>query len=264
MSVALQSSLPWIVTGVGLWLPGVPDQRAWQSGARGVPQDEAPPPQGALLDKRTRRRASGLCRALADAFADAALAADVSLASVASVFGSSLGEVSTMLTVLEQTNCRSGPGQDYEILFTYLPGKELEILGRYEPDNYWLVKSEESPTGTCWLWGQFVELKGSFSAVSSVTPPATATKPPPGAPSVEWTFTCSGGTMTVNLNWQDRASDETGYRIFRNGEAIAELPANSTAYVDTFEFTAGEDVDYYVQVYSPFGSANSTVMRMTC
>ena len=93
-----------------------------------------------------------------------------------------------MLTVREQTNCRSGPGQDYEILFTYLPGKELEILGRYEPDNYWLVKADDSPTGNCWLWGEFVELTGSFWAVSSVTPPATSTKPPPGAPSVEWTF----------------------------------------------------------------------------
>ena len=169
-----------------------------------------------------------------------------------------------MLTVLEQTNCRSGPGQDYEILVTYLPGKELEIVGRYEPDNYWLVKADESPTGNCWLWGEFVELTGSFWAVSSVTPPATSTKPPPGAPAVEWTFACSGGNMTVNLNWEDRASDETGYRIFRNGEAITELPANSTSYVDTFEFTAGDDVDYYVQVYSPFGSANSPIMRMTC
>jgi len=70
--------------------------------------------------------------------------------------------------------------------------------------------------------------------------------------------------MTVNLNWEDRANDETGYRIFRNGEAIAELPANATSYVDTFEFTAGDDVDFYVQVHSPFGSANSSIMRMNC
>jgi len=102
MSAPSQEVLPWIVTGVGLWLPGVADHRAWRAGARGCPQDEAPPPEGALLDRRTRRRSSGLCRALADAFADAALSADVPLASVSSVFGSSLGEVSTMLTVLEQ------------------------------------------------------------------------------------------------------------------------------------------------------------------
>lgn len=170
-----------------------------------------------------------------------------------------------MLTVREQTNCRTGPGQDYEILFTYLPGKELEILGRYDPDNYWLVKSAESPTGSCWLWGEYVEVVGSFWAVPSVTPPATATKAPPQAPTFEeWTFSCSGGTLTFNVSWFDKGIDETGYRLFRNGEAVVELPANSTSYVDTFEFTAGDDVDYYLQVYSPYGTANSSIIRVTC
>ncbi len=170
-----------------------------------------------------------------------------------------------MLTVREQTNCRTGPGQDYEVLFTYLPGKELEIIGRYEQDNYWLVKSVESPTGSCWLWGEYVEVAGSFLAVSSVLPPPTSTKAPPQAPSiVEWEFSCSGGILTFTVSWTDRGIDETGYRVFRNNEAVAELPANSSSYVDTFEFTAGENVDYYLQVYSPYGSANSSVMRMMC
>src|SRR5262245_27601341 len=52
-----------------------------------------------------------------------------------------------IITVRESTNCRTGPGQDYEVIFTYLSGKELEIIGRYDQDNYWLVKSAESPTG---------------------------------------------------------------------------------------------------------------------
>jgi len=170
-----------------------------------------------------------------------------------------------MLTVREQTNCRTGPGQDYEVLFTYLPGKELEIVGRYDQDNYWLVKSDETPTGTCWLWGEFVEVTGSYWAVSSVTPPPTSTKAPPQAPSLqEWNFDCSGGALVFTISWTDRATDETGYRFFRNGEAVAELPPNSTSYVDTFEFTAGESVDYYLQVYSPYGSANSSIIRVTC
>ena len=66
------------------------------------------------------------------------------------------------------------------------------------------------------------------------------------------------------VTWIDRAVDETGYRVFRNGEVVAELPANSSSYEGTFEFTAGENVDYYLQVYSPYGSANSSVMRMLC
>jgi hypothetical protein len=170
-----------------------------------------------------------------------------------------------MLTVMEQTNCRTGPGQDYEVVFTYLSGKKLEIVGRYDPDNYWLVRSAESPTGTCWLWGGYVEVTGSYWVVSSVTPPPTATKAPPPAPSIEeWKFSCSGSTLTFTVTWVDKASDETGYRIFRNGETVAELPANTTSYVDTFDTSNVENVDYYLQVYSPYGTGNSSIMRMTC
>ena len=34
--------------------------------------------------------------------------------------------------------------------------------------------------------------------------------------------------MSFIVSWVDKANDETGYRVFRNGEAVAELPANST------------------------------------
>ena len=64
-----------------------------------------------------------------------------------------------MLKVLQQTNCRMGPGQDYEVVYTYLQWKELEIVGAYPQENYWLVKSPESPTGECWLWGEYVEVR---------------------------------------------------------------------------------------------------------
>ena len=169
-----------------------------------------------------------------------------------------------MLTVLEQTNCRAGPGQDYEILFTYLAGKKLEIVGRYDPDNYWLVKSAESPIGTCWLWGEYVEVTGSYGAVPSVTPPATVTSAPPQAPSiVEYKFSCADdGTITFIVSWVDKANNETGYRVFRNGESVAELPANSSSYTETMTPTGNENVDYYLQVYSPFGSANSSIIRI--
>jgi len=112
-----------------------------------------------------------------------------------------------MLTVLQQTNCREGPGQDYQVIFTYLSNKKLEIAGRYDPTNYWLVKSSDSNTGTCWLWGEYVELSGSYWVVPTVTPPPTATLAPPQAPSIQdWQFDCSGGTMTFNLTWEDRAT----------------------------------------------------------
>ena len=168
-------------------------------------------------------------------------------------------------TVSESTNCRTGPGEEYQIVVTYSTGRELEIVGRYDPGNFWLVKSNESPSGTCWLWGDFVEVTGSFWAVSSVTPPATSTGAPPRAPIIlEWNFFCEGGNLNFTVTWRDDATDEAGYRLFRNGEAIVELPANTTTYTDIYDIPVGQNVEYYIQVHSPTGTANTSIMRMRC
>jgi hypothetical protein len=168
-----------------------------------------------------------------------------------------------MLTVRESTNCRTGPGEAYQIVFTYLSGKKLEIVGRYDPGNFWLVKSKESPTGTCWLWGEYVDVTGSYWAVASVTPPPTATSAPPRAPSFQkWNYSCSGGAITFTLIWKDMAAGESGYRVFRNGEQVAELPSDSTTYTDTFDLAdlSNQNVQYYLQVYGSSGSVNSSVI----
>jgi hypothetical protein len=170
-----------------------------------------------------------------------------------------------MLTVQESTNCRSGPGEEYQVIFIYLAGKQLEIVGRYDPGNFWLVKSNESPNGTCWLWGQYVEVTGSYWAVSSVTPPPTTTSAPPLAPIIEeWNFFCEGGILNFTVTWRDVATDETSYRIFRNGEGLVELPANSTTYTDRYDTPADQSVEYYVQAFSAVGTANTSIMRMRC
>jgi hypothetical protein len=170
-----------------------------------------------------------------------------------------------MLTVIEQTNCREGPGQDYPILFSYIAKKKLQIIGRYDPTNFWLVKAPESNTGICWMWGQYVEVSGSYWVVPTVTPPPTATTAPPVAPSiVDWHFDCGSGNMTFTVTWADKATNETGYRVFRDGNQVAELPANSTSFTETIPMQSGESAAYYVQAYAPSGTANTSVMNLTC
>lgn len=169
------------------------------------------------------------------------------------------------LTVLQQTNCREGPGQDYEVVFTYLPNARLTILGRYDPTNYWLVKSDGISSGRCWLWGEYVELSGSYWVVPSVTPPPTATLAPPAAPSLQtWQYFCSAGQMSITIEWTDRAENETGYRILRNGESVAELAPNSTSYSETIPIESGQSAEYYIQVYGPGGTASMIVGKLTC
>jgi hypothetical protein len=173
------------------------------------------------------------------------------------------------LTVLQQTNCRTGPGQDYEVVFTYLPNAKLEIIGYYGIENYWLVKSAESPTGNCWLWGEFVEVTGSFWVVPSVTPPPTSTKTPPNAPSFQsWDYLCevngANNDLTVTLKWSDKSNNETGFRLYRNGELVIDLPANSTSYVDKFAVNSGQTVSYLLEAYNSTGVESDTTSSFGC
>jgi hypothetical protein len=98
------------------------------------------------------------------------------------------------------------------------------------------------------LWGGYVEVKGSYWVVSSVTPPPTATKAPPSAPSIQnWEFFCSAGQMTITILWTDRASNESGYRVIREDVVVAELPADSNRYTETITVAADESVTYYIR-----------------
>lgn len=84
------------IVGVGLRLVGYPSAAAWRAGAR----DEAPP-KGALIERRSRRRCSAFTKALAEAYGEALGASGLDPAAVASVFGSALGEVGTMIKLLD-------------------------------------------------------------------------------------------------------------------------------------------------------------------
>ena len=179
-----------------------------------------------------------------------------------------------MLTLRDATNCRTGPGLAYEIIVTYPINQTLEIVGRYEPGNFWLVKSSESPTGICWLWGEYADVAGIYRTVPMAaapppTPLASVTPRPsrPQAPSLqEFKFYCDSvnNTFTFQLTWADWAANESGYRIYRDGWQVAELPAGSTTYAETIPMPAGQSAEYSVQVYNATGSETMSVKRLSC
>ena len=93
------STAPLSILGVGLWLRGFPSTAAWRFG---TPDPAATKPLGLALDRVNRRRASQLGRALADVGAEAMSEAEVDPATVPTVIGSSIGETSTMIILLDQ------------------------------------------------------------------------------------------------------------------------------------------------------------------
>lgn len=95
----MTSSMEVGVAGVGLFMPDFPTVEEWHAGRR---SDEPHSPSGSRLDRRARGRSSVFTKALAEAYFEAADAAGVELGEGSAVFGSALGEVGTMLGLLNQ------------------------------------------------------------------------------------------------------------------------------------------------------------------
>jgi uncharacterized protein YraI len=173
-----------------------------------------------------------------------------------------------MLKINEPTNCRTGPGQSFDILFTFNAGATVEIVGYYPTNNYWTVKVEGQDE-PCWVWGEYATASGSTGAVPTVNPPPAPTASPPVAPSISsWDYLCgysgSGPDVTFNLEWNDRADNENGYRIYRDDEVVTELPANSTTYSETIGVEEGEPITYWIEVFNSAGMSSTSKISFTC
>ncbi len=168
-----------------------------------------------------------------------------------------------MITINESTNCRTGPGQNYEIIYTFLPGVSTQIVAQYPQDNYWVVKLPHS-SNTCWLWGGYASVTGSFWVVPTTTLPPTTTPIAPNAPTgLSWTHEC-GASITVTLNWTDRSEGEEGFRVLRDGAVVAQLPPNTTTYVDVFFGVATQKYSYAIEVFSGNLTARSGSISFSC
>lgn len=56
------------------------------------------------------------------------------------------------------------------------------------------------------------------------------------------------------LAWQDMSDNEDGFWLYRDGNRVAELPANTTVYEDIFEIIKGGRAStYYVVAYNSAG-----------
>lgn len=170
-----------------------------------------------------------------------------------------------MASVGEVTNCRSGPGTNYERVTQLLPADQVKIIGFFPP-NYWVVSTK---LGDCWLSGEFATPVGSFAAVPTVTAPPTPKGDTPEAatfpPKNGWTFFCYGpGQADITLTWNDKADNESGYRVLRDGEVIVELPANSSNFAETIKLDSGQSVQYKIRAYNLIGEADSAAVNITC
>jgi len=61
--------------------------------------------------------------------------------------------------VLQQANCRYGPGAGYLYKYRLYPGNNIEIIGRNETGT-WIVIQAIGGTNPCWVKASLLEIKG--------------------------------------------------------------------------------------------------------
>jgi hypothetical protein len=167
-----------------------------------------------------------------------------------------------MISVGDVTNCRTGPGVNYERLTQILPNTSVEIIGFYSP-NYWVVTTS---AGNCWVSGEFATPAGSYAAIPTVTAPPTPQGGSPDTVSLQkWDISCDyvNNEASVTIRWADQ-DGETGYRVIRNDEMAAELTANNTEFKETITLLAGQSVGYSIVVFNAAGSNNSKTITLSC
>jgi uncharacterized protein YraI len=167
-----------------------------------------------------------------------------------------------LISVDDVTNCRTGPGTNFERVTQITPGEQIKIIGVFET-SYWIVSTS---AGVCWVSAEFATPMGSVQAVPTVTSPATPTGNAPQEVSLQkWDILCNYQTnqADVTIRWSDE-SNETGYRVIRNGNVIAELTENATQFSETISLLSGQSVGYVVEAFNAVGSTSSTAIALYC
>ena len=84
-----------------------------------------------------------------------------------------------MVTVSMNTNCRTGPGDPYDLVGVLAVGKTAEVIGQSGDGGFWIIRLPDSPAKTCWLWNQYATVSGNWQALPVLVPPPSPT-PAPG------------------------------------------------------------------------------------
>jgi hypothetical protein len=79
-----------------------------------------------------------------------------------------------MVSVSRNTNCRTGPGEPYDIIGALLENEEAEVVGISADGGTWIIKNPDR-AGQCWLWGFYATVSGPTEGLQVYDTPPTPT-----------------------------------------------------------------------------------------
>jgi hypothetical protein len=124
----------------------------------------------------------------------------------------------------------------YVVYSNWIAATEWSV-GQLSPGTYnWQVRARnqygESPYSSEWT---FIIQQGAPNAPSNLNASAVS-------------------QSQINLTWADNSSNETGFRLFREGLHVATLGAGATTYQDT-GLECGRGYNYYIVAYNDAGES---------
>jgi len=165
--------------------------------------------------------------------------------------------VKPLLYINDNAQCRTGTSPNFKVAATLSTGITVELIGKDTAQSAWLVKVPNS-ADTCWVLAGDGSPSGNYESLPEVTPQPSTQKPPaiPGPISYPFFCTYSNGVIykaTVDISWIDPAHDANGFRVYRQGALIADLPAATTTVTDKTDVVIGTDLTYSIEAYNDAG-----------
>ena len=176
-----------------------------------------------------------------------------------------------MVTVSENTNCRTGPGVVYDLIGALAVGEQAVVVGKYTAGNYWIINNPNG-SGTCWLWGQYATVTGDTLGLPEYAPPPTPTPQPPAPPKnfevIKNCIPLPGLPLKFNyimiLKWEDQADNETGYKVYINDGLYKTLDADVTQSGFAAILPPGAAFKFGVEAFNSTGSSARKSKTVSC
>lgn len=113
------------------------------------------------------------------------------------------------------TNCRLGPKDVFELIHIFLQGDKVDLLGKNQEGTFWYVQDQDTGTIQCWLWSEYASPNGVIESLPVFTPP------PEPAP-----------IMNFVLSYKDTSGETTVIMNVRNTGNVA-LQSYTATFTDT-------------------------------
>jgi uncharacterized protein YgiM (DUF1202 family) len=167
-----------------------------------------------------------------------------------------------LVSVSENTNCRTGPSVHYGFVVLINTGQNLEVLATYPNGDYVIVRSP-SGSGDCWLWLQYATQK-DFSAYNlpAATAPPTPTPTFTPTPAFNWNGTwkawLGGFQYTISITQSGKSISGSFPYGTETIEMVGSLSNDFQTATGTWEVSDGSD-DGTFQLQIKAGNLNQFV-----